>query len=105
MLINFNHMGDHIVKLLRLLIIPFAALVAVPALGQDKPANTMEIVREKVKADKKLLVAQNMHLTDSEAKEFWPIYEACARAFDLDRRLFAPACAIEVVPRAKLPNA
>jgi hypothetical protein len=74
--VHFNHMGDHIMKLLRLLVIPLAALVAVPALGQDKPANTMEIVREKVKADKKLLVAENMQLTDSEAKGFWPIYEA-----------------------------
>jgi hypothetical protein len=69
-------MGDHIVKLLRLLVIPLLALVAVPALGQDKPANNMEIMREKVKADKKLVVAQNMQLTDSEAKGFWPVYDA-----------------------------
>jgi hypothetical protein len=35
----------------------------------------MQIVIEKVKADKKLLVAQNMQLTEAEAKAFWPIYE------------------------------
>jgi hypothetical protein len=37
---------------------------------------TMEILREKVKADKKLVVANNMNLTEKEAKAFWPIYDA-----------------------------
>ena len=35
----------------------------------------MQIVREKVRADKKLLVAENMQLTEAEAKAFWPIYD------------------------------
>ena len=43
--------------------------------AQDKPADNMEILRAKVKADKKLVVAANMELTESEAKDFWPIYE------------------------------
>jgi len=47
-----------------------------PAWTQDKPADNMQIMREKVKADKKLLVATNMELTESEAKGFWPVYEA-----------------------------
>jgi hypothetical protein len=47
----------------------------VPALTQDKPADNMQILREKVKADKKLVVATNMGLTESEAKGFWPVYE------------------------------
>ena len=34
-----------------------------PAQSQDKPANNMEILRDKIKADKKLLVATNMELT------------------------------------------
>ena len=46
-----------------------------PAQSQDKPADNMEILREKIKADKKLLVATNMELTEAEAKNFWPIYE------------------------------
>jgi len=41
----------------------------------DRPANNMEILREKIKADKKLVVAANMDLTESEAKAFWPVYE------------------------------
>ena len=36
----------------------------------------MEILRDKIKADKKLVVAANMKLTDTEAENFWPIYDA-----------------------------
>jgi hypothetical protein len=35
----------------------------------------MQVLREKLKGDKKLLVAANMALTESEANAFWPIYE------------------------------
>ena len=55
-----------------------AAILAggvVPAWAQDKPANNMEIVHEKLKADKKFIVAKYMELTESEAKRFWPVYE------------------------------
>ena len=44
--------------------------------AQDKPADNMEIVKEKIRSDKKLLIATNMQLTESEANGFWPIYEA-----------------------------
>ena len=50
-------------------------LIVSPAVSQDKPADNMQILRDKVKADKKLLVAANMELTESEAKGFWPVYE------------------------------
>jgi len=43
--------------------------------AQDKPADNMQILRDKIKADKKLLVSSNMELTESEAKGFWPIYD------------------------------
>jgi hypothetical protein len=46
------------------------------ALAQDKPADNMEIVKEKIRTDKKLFIATNMQLTESEAKEFWPVYDA-----------------------------
>src|SRR6266536_3608812 len=57
--------------------VALAALVgfAVPAFPQEKPANNLEIVHEKLKADKKLIVAKYMELTESEAKRFWPVYE------------------------------
>ncbi|MGZ9216858.1 MAG: hypothetical protein ACXW5W_07600 [Candidatus Binatia bacterium] len=54
-----------------------AALGSAPAIArsQDKPANNLEIVHEKLKADKKLIVSKYMELTESEAKSFWPVYE------------------------------
>jgi len=51
-------------------------LFIVPVCAQDKPADTNQLVREKIKADKKLFVAENMQLTEAEAKAFWPVYES-----------------------------
>ncbi len=65
------------VKLISALILWVAVLAATPALAQDKSADTnMQILLDKVKADKKLVVASNMGLTDAEGKAFWPIYDA-----------------------------
>ena len=43
--------------------------------GGDKPASNLAIIHEKLKADKKLIVAKYMELTESEAKKFWPVYD------------------------------
>jgi len=53
------------------------ALVAAPIRAEEQKADTsnMEILREKFHADKKLVVAANMDLTETEAKAFWPIYQ------------------------------
>jgi hypothetical protein len=53
---------------------PAPAQAATPAPAKSADTN-MQILLEKVKADKKLLVAANMSLTDAEGKTFWPIYE------------------------------
>jgi hypothetical protein len=53
----------------------FAVALPTPAWTQDKPADNMQILLDKIKADKKLLVAKNMDLTESEAQRFWPVYE------------------------------
>jgi len=50
-------------------------LTAAPVFSEEKKADNMQIVIEKIRADKKLTVAQTMELTESEAKAFWPIYE------------------------------
>ena len=55
-------------------VLAVAVLFAAPAFAQESANMTMEILKEKVKADKKLLVAANMNLTDAEAKGFWPLY-------------------------------
>jgi Spy/CpxP family protein refolding chaperone len=49
------------------------------AIAQEQPAkaaDNMQILMDKVRADKKLLVANNMKLTEEEAKAFWPVYDA-----------------------------
>lgn len=46
------------------------------SMAQDKAADNMEIVKEKIRTDKKLFIATNMGLTESEAKNFWPVYDA-----------------------------
>jgi hypothetical protein len=46
------------------------------ATAQDKPADNMDIVKAKIRTDKKLFIATNMQLTESGAKTFWPVYEA-----------------------------
>jgi hypothetical protein len=51
-------------------------LMVVPVLAQNTGTTNMDILRQKIKADKKLVVAQNLSLTDAEGAAFWPVYEA-----------------------------
>ena len=53
-----------------------ATVLVVPVLAQNASTTNMEILRQKIKADKKLVVAQNLKLTDAEGAKFWPVYEA-----------------------------
>ena len=63
-------------KLIKAVFLGVAALTAVTVSAQDKTADTnMQILLDKVKADKKLVVAANMELNDAEGKAFWPIYD------------------------------
>ncbi len=52
--------------------------LAAPLAAQTSQSATtnMDILAQKIKADKKLLVAQTMQLTDQEGTAFWPIYDA-----------------------------
>jgi len=63
-------------------VVPLALLIAglilpgaLPVLAQDESASNDQILLEKIRADKKLMVASNMDLTESEAKAFWPVYD------------------------------
>ena len=56
------------------LVVALCGFVPIAA-AQDKPADNLQILRDKIRADKKLVVATNMELTEGEAKDFWPIYE------------------------------
>jgi hypothetical protein len=71
-------------KLAQIAFVAIVSAIAAPAVAQNnapaaqaKPtASDMEILRQKIKADKRLVVAANMQLTETEAKGFWPVYDA-----------------------------
>ncbi len=71
-------------KFMQIVLLAITTSLAAPAFAQTTPATAqakpsasdMEILRQKIKADKKLVVAANMQLTEAEAKGFWPVYEA-----------------------------
>jgi hypothetical protein len=71
--------GEKIMKAKKAIMITVLGLImslgAMPAASQEKPSDSMQVVVEKIRADKKLLVAENMQLTDAEAKAFWPVYK------------------------------
>lgn len=69
--------GKGIIKVVVLAaLVVFVSGMAWAQQAGDKPADNMQIVRDKLQADKKLLVSENMKLTEAEAKAFWPVYES-----------------------------
>jgi hypothetical protein len=56
-----------------------SVLLAVPVMAPDAANSAddtnVEILIQKIKADKKLLVAGNMDLSEAEGKQFWPLYD------------------------------
>ena len=64
--------------------------LVLPAMAQTANTANMEILRQKIKADKKLVVAQNLMLTDAEGTAFWPVYEAYQKDLtQINQRLLA----------------
>ncbi len=64
--------------------------LAAPAMAQTTATSNMEILRQKINADKKLVVAQNLSLTDAEGTAFWPVYDAYQRDLQqINQRLAA----------------
>ncbi len=63
------------IPLIIIFVLATIVMIITPVLGQDKPADNMQMVLEKVRADKKLFVAEYMKLTEAEAKAFWPVYD------------------------------
>jgi Spy/CpxP family protein refolding chaperone len=63
---------------MRRLIAALTVAVGLPvlALAQTGATTNMDILRQKVKADKKLVIAENLQLTDAEGAKFWPVYDA-----------------------------
>jgi hypothetical protein len=52
----------------------FLAIAVTPALSQEDPADNMQLLREHLRTGKKLIIADAMKLTESEAEAFWPVY-------------------------------
>lgn len=79
-------------KSLTLFLMVGTLLFAMPVLAQDKASTSsdtnLDILIRKIIADKKLLVAGNMDLTDVEGKNFWPLYDAYQKELEqLNQRL------------------
>ena len=53
----------------------FLSIGSWSAIAQPISKESMDIVREKIRADKKFFIASNMELTEAEGKAFWPVYE------------------------------
>jgi hypothetical protein len=70
-------------KVVKPLLFALALALSAPAFAQHPASTNLEILRQKVKADKKLIVAANMSLSDAEARAFWPVYDAYQA--DLDK--------------------
>jgi hypothetical protein len=59
-----------------------------PTFAENAKITNMQILIDKVKADKKLLIASNMDLTDKESKDFWPLYDGYQKDLEqLNRHL------------------
>ena len=63
-------------KTLPIISVLLICLWVAPAFALDPSFKSMETLREEAKADKKALTAENLNLTDTEGKAFWPIYES-----------------------------
>ncbi len=61
-------------KILRTVLAAALAAMALP-LAAQQGSNNMDILREKLKADRKVIVAANLELSEAEGKNFWPIYD------------------------------
>jgi hypothetical protein len=71
-------------------VVAIAAGLVFPLLAQSGGTTNMDILRQKIKADKKLVVAENLKLTDPEGTAFWPVYDAYQKELQqINQRLAA----------------
>lgn len=59
-------------KRLFLLLMVISFVVSVPAMAQV--SDMVELTRTVLRAEKKVVFAENMWFTDAESKAFWPVY-------------------------------
>ena len=63
-------------RLKRIIVVMVICLIAFPAFAQEVTKNTMDSVRDALKAQKRAFIAVNMQLTDAEDAQFWPVYDS-----------------------------
>jgi hypothetical protein len=80
--------GDFVMMVLQIGVLLLSFLFVGSVQAQEATQMNMEILKEKVKADKKLIIATNMNLTDAEAKTFWPLYDGYQKELEqINQRL------------------
>jgi len=63
-------------KLIKAAAVSILAIGLAPAFAQTKPApDSMQVLRGKLKSDKRVVVALNLDLEPGEVKGFWPLYD------------------------------
>lgn len=69
---------------MRTLLLAAGLALALPAVvvAQQPPPQTVDSVRQAIRADKRALVEKNMQLTPEEAKKFWPVYDEYQKELD-----------------------
>jgi hypothetical protein len=88
---------------LRIAIVVIGLLFAVPVVAQDRPPDSLWLAQQQQHTgDKRLLVAENMWLTEAEGKAFWPIYDGYQQ--ELDRIYSRIARVIAEYVKAYLDN-
>ena len=74
---EYAMMSKYFTNLLKPTLFIIAATLSMPTFATDDSKNIdMQELRQKISIDKRQIVENNMHLTDTEAKAFWPIYDA-----------------------------
>jgi hypothetical protein len=59
----------------RLLLVVSMLLAAVPAFAGEAADASLDVLRDTIRANRKAMVAVNLTLTDTEAAQFWPLYD------------------------------
>ena len=60
-------------------VVGIAVLCAAGAGAQDLEVSSMDVLREQLDLDKRAVVEENLVLSESQAKAFWPIYDEYQR--------------------------
>lgn len=88
---------------LRIVFAVAVLLLVVPVSAQNRAPDTIRLAQQQQRtADKRLLVTENLWLTEAEARAFWPIYDGYQG--ELDRIYARIARALSEYVRAYMDN-